>query len=112
MYIYENGKPVGSFTESGIYVPMKKESTKIMKEEGISVISAGSDYAEVKKALVEKGLKEQTDIWSIAYPEKVIRVPSMKKAPSAGAYIKDSGARFDDDTSLTHRIDNPDLWET
>ena len=33
------------------------------------VISKGSDYAEVKASLVERGMKEETDLWDIAYPE-------------------------------------------
>ena len=34
-----------------------------------SVITEGSDYAEIKAVLIQKGLEEKTDLWEIAYPE-------------------------------------------
>jgi len=38
-------------------------------EKKLTTVSAGSDYAQVKACLLARGLKEQTDLWDIAYPE-------------------------------------------
>ena len=35
----------------------------------LTTISPGVDYFEVKAGLLARGLKEQTDLWAIAYPE-------------------------------------------